>query len=157
MPSVLVARHTADSDLESTGFSGRWSIKRRPKFVETATRNWPYSASSIDGSGSPRRDPAWNSNSRCYRTFYSRLERHHWNCLKTLARPARLRSITQRPNYGALGWPDSRSSLMTSRERRLARPAGLEPATPGLEDRFLPFRIALFFGRSRNPCRFNEL
>jgi hypothetical protein len=36
---------------------------------------------------------------------------------------------------GALVWPASRSSRAIKRERRLARPAGLEPATLGLEVR----------------------
>ena len=36
-------------------------------------------------------------------------------------------------SYGALVWPASRSSRVIQRERKLARPAGLEPATLGLE------------------------
>ena len=41
-------------------------------------------------------------------------------------------------------WLASRSSLMIARERRLVRPAGLEPATPGLGNRC---SILLSYGR----------
>ena len=54
---------------------------------------------------------------------------------KKVARPARLRLGEIGTNFGALGWPANRSSRVIECERRLARPAGLEPATPGLEDR----------------------
>jgi hypothetical protein len=48
---------------------------------------------------------------------------------ESVAGPARLRA----PRYTALGWPASRGSHVIHRELRLARPAGLEPATLGLE------------------------
>ena len=40
--------------------------------------------------------------------------------------------------------PASASGMCTTSERRMARPAGLESAMPGLEDRCIPLRFALF-------------